>query len=123
MTKIYIAGVLLILLLVGCATQEPLYYWGNYSQSLYKYKKTPQEETLQAHKTVLLNIIEESGKKNKKIPPGICCEYGYILLKEGNTQQALYYFEMEEKNYPESSVFIERLKTFTTRNSTNKEEK
>jgi hypothetical protein len=123
MTKIVIAGVLLISFLVGCATQEPLYYWGNYSQSLYKYKKAPQEETLQAHKAVLVNIMEESGKRNKKIPPGICCEYGYILLREGNTQQALYYFEMEEKSYPESSVFIQRLKSFTSTPSTNKEEK
>ncbi|PJC76594.1 hypothetical protein CO010_02435, partial [Candidatus Shapirobacteria bacterium CG_4_8_14_3_um_filter_39_11] len=48
---------------------------------------------------------------------GVCCEYGYILLKEGKTQQqALYYFEMEEKNYPESKVFIDRLKKFTTKN-------
>ena len=122
MTKLYIAGLLLILFLVGCATQEPLYYWGNYSQSLYKYKKYPLEETLQAHKAVLVNIIEESGKQNKKIPPGICCEYGYLLLKEGNTQQAFYYFEMEEKTYPESSVFIKRLRTFTNTTTTDKEE-
>jgi len=120
MKRMFVAGLFSLLLFAGCATQEPLYYWGNYSQSLYKYKKSPQEETLQAHKACLVNIIEESNKRNKKIPPGIYCEYGYILLREGNTQQALYYFEMEEKSYPESQVFIGRLKTFT---NTNKEEK
>jgi hypothetical protein len=119
MKKIYIILFLMISFIVGCATQEPLYYWGNYSQTLYKYKKLPKEDSLAAHKACLVNIIEESNKRNKKTPPGVCCEYGYILLKEGKTQQALYYFEMETKNYPESKVFIDRLKKFTT---TNKEE-
>ena len=111
-----LASFLLLLVIAGCATQQPLYYWGNYSQTLYKYKKSPQQQTLEAHKTSLVNIIEESKKQNKRVPPGICCEYGYILLKEGKTQEAKYYFEMEEKNYPESKVFIERLKNFTTTN-------
>ncbi len=119
MKKIYVVLILMILFVAGCATQEPLYYWGDYSQTLYKYKKQPKEENLIAYKACLVNIIEESNKRNKKAPPGVCCEYGYILLKEGNAQQALYYLEMEEKNYPESKVFIERLKKFTT---TNKEE-
>ena len=115
MNRIHIILFLILSFIVGCAT-EPLYYWGNYSQTLYKYKKSPKEETLAAHKVCLVNIIEESNKRNKKIPPGVCCEYGYILLKEGKTDQALYYFEMEEKNYPESKVFIDRLKKFTTTN-------
>ena len=115
MSRIHIILFLIISVAVGCAT-EPLYYWGNYSQTLYKYKKSPKEETLAAHKVCLVNIIEESNKRNKQIPPGVCCEYGYILLKEGKTDQALYYFEMEEKHYPESRVFIDRLKKFTTPN-------
>lgn len=113
MKIVYIISIFLFLFIAGCATQEPMYYWGNYSSSLYKYKKQPKEENLKAHKVCLINIIDESNKKNKKPPPGICCEYGYILLIEGNSQQALYYFEMEEKNYPESKVFIDRLKKFT----------
>lgn len=117
MNRIHIILFLILSFIVGCATQEPLYYWGNYSQTLYKYKKLPKEENLEAHKACLVKIIEESNKRNKKTPPGVCCEYGYILLKEGKTQQqALYYFEMEEKNYPESKVFIDRLKKFTTKN-------
>jgi len=115
MKRIYIILLLVILFILGCAT-ERLYYWGNYSQTLYKYKKSPKEETLAGHKACLVNIIEESNKRNKRIPPGVCCEYGYILLKEGKTDQALYYFEMEEKNYPESKVFIGRLRKFTTPN-------
>lgn len=110
MRKIYFALFCTILFISACATQEPMYYWGNYSQSLYKYKKTPNEENLKAHKLTLVKIIQESNKLNKRVPPGICCEYGYLLLKEGKTQEAENYFRLEEDMYPESKVFINRLK-------------
>lgn len=103
----------LVLSLTGCASQAPLYYWGDYSKTLYKYKKNPNNETLAVHKACLLNIIEESNHRSKKIPPGVSCEYGYMLLREGKTQEALNYFDQEEKNYPESKAFITRLKTFS----------
>jgi hypothetical protein len=124
MKKIFIilSLFLMISFIAGCA-QERLYYWGNYSQTLYRYKKLPKEENLETHKACLVQIIEESNKRNKRTPPGVCCEYGYILLKEGKTQQALFYFEMEEKNYPESKLFITRLKEFMTQNKEGKPEK
>lgn len=106
-------GLLILLLFIslfGCATQKPLYYWGDYSSSLYKYKKVPNEENLKTHKVVLVNIIEESNKMNLKVPPGVYCEYGYLLLKDGKKEEAMYNFDLEEKNYPESRQFLERFK-------------
>jgi hypothetical protein len=110
MKKTGLLMLLLFIFLVGCATQKPLYYWGDYSSSLYKYKKVPNEENLKTHKVVLVNIIEESNKMNLKVPPGVHCEYGYLLLKEGKKEEAMYYFDLEEKNYPESRQFLERFK-------------
>jgi hypothetical protein len=105
--------VLLLLLfgfLAGCASQKPLYYWDNYSGSLYKYKKAPTEENLNAHKAALLKIIEESKKMDLRVPPGVSCEYGFLLLKEGKNAEAMHYFDLEEKNYPESKQFMDRLR-------------
>ena len=96
--------------LFGCATQKPLYYWGNYSSSLYKYKKAPTEENLKAHKATLLKIIDESNNLNLRVPPGVCCGYGYLLLREGKQEEAMQYFELEEKTYPESKPFLDRFK-------------
>ncbi len=110
MKKTGLLILLLFIFLVGCATQKPLYYWGDYSSSLYKYKKVPNEENLKTHKVVLVNIIEESNKMNLKVPPGVHCEYGYLLLKEGKKEEAMYYFDLEEKIYPESRQFLERFK-------------
>lgn len=112
MNKVYLILILIVTVFTGCATpQKPMYYWGSYSSSLYAYKKTPGDETLKAHKEVLLNIIEESQKQNIRVPPGVYCEYGYIMLQEGKKKEALRYFELEEQTYPESKVFIERLKS------------
>jgi len=95
----------------ACATQKPMYTWGNYSSSLYKLKKNPCEENLVKHKQVLLKIIEDSKENGLRVPPGVYCEYGYILMKEGKSDEALSYYDLEEKTYPESAVFIQRLKS------------
>jgi hypothetical protein len=110
MTKTPVTLILSFLLIAGCATQVPIYYWDGYSKSLYKCKKAPDRDHLEKHKVVLTNIIAESEKGKKRVPPGIYCEYGYILLQEGKPERALYYFDLEEKTYPESRVFVERLK-------------
>jgi len=95
----------------GCATQKQMYSWGDYSSSLYKLKKDPCEENLMKHKQVLLKIIEDSKENSLRVPPGVYCEYGYILMKEGKSDEALSYLDLEEKTYPESAVFIKRLKS------------
>lgn len=102
-------------LLAGCASQNrPRYVWKDYSSSLYYIKKTPTEESLKYHKNLLLAIIEESKSSNVRVPPGVYCEYGYILLKEGKKQEAFGYFDLEEQTYPESKVFIQNLKAYAS---------
>jgi hypothetical protein len=105
----YIVPLILLVFLVGCAPQS-LFYWGDYSSSLYDYKKNPDDKTLIAHKKSLQDIIAVSPQKNLKVPPGVNAEYGYLLIKEGKESEGLGYFDKEIKLYPESQVFIQRLK-------------
>lgn len=102
-------------LLTGCVSQNgPQYVWKDYSSSLYYIKKTPSEEGFKYHKDLLLTIIEESKTSNVRVPPGVYCEYGYVLLKEGKRQEAFGYFDLEEQTYPESRVFIRNLKAYAS---------
>ncbi len=94
---------------LGCAAPK-MYYWEDYSKSLYNYKKTPSDETMARHKQGLLKIIEVSQQNNMRVPPGVCCEYAYILMKDGKNEEALKYLIMEEQSYPESAPFIKLLK-------------
>lgn len=116
MRKIHIICLILTSsVLLGCASQKPMYYWGNYSTSLYAYKKAATDESYMEHMNELQRIIEQSKERDLRVPPGICVEYGYLLLKEGKKEKALQYFEQEEQTYPESRVFVERLKRQITK--------
>lgn len=107
-----VAAVALSLAFAGCATvTEAGYFWGNYSQTLYKYTKAPSDETLAEHVTELERIIEESNQRNLRVPPGIHAELGYIKSRQGADTVALAHYESEMKLYPESRLFLERLTT------------
>ena len=108
MKKNILFFVVIIILVTGCV-QNSLYYWDGYSTSLYKYKKDPSDNTIQAHKESILKIIDKSDYYGKKIPPGVYCEYGYYLLQENNYEEAKKYFELEITLYPESEKFVSLL--------------
>jgi hypothetical protein len=111
------------ILLSACAKPPIAYYWGDYSASLYNAKKGPTEETLQTHKKVLVQIIQESNRQSLRVPPGVYAEYGYLLLKEGKAADGMKYLDLEAQTYPESRVFVERVKAQASQPAGEKEPK
>ena len=89
MKSTFVIVVALVTLLTGCAPSQKTFYWGEYSSTLYDYKKNPDEKTLEAYQKQLTLIIEESGKKKIKVPPGVYAEYGYILMKDGKEAEGM----------------------------------
>ncbi len=106
MKKIIFALFLLALFLGGCVAPQK-YNWGKYEASMYSYYKNPTK--LDEYAGSLDEIIKSSESGNKKVPPGIYAEYGYLQLQAGRNQEAIKLFELEEKNWPESKVFMERI--------------
>jgi hypothetical protein len=88
-----------------------MYYWGDYSNTLYGWRKDATEERAVAHKAELTEIINKSDAKGLRVPPGVYCEYGYMLLMEGEKATALSFFEKEAAEYPESKSFVSFLLT------------
>lgn len=99
------------IVLHGCGPKNQMYAWGNYSKTLYHCKKNPTDANIEIHRKELIRIIADSSKQNKRVPPGVCAEYAYILMKEGNYEEAGKYLEMEEKEYPESQQFVSFVRT------------
>ena len=93
----------------GCAAKPQMYYWGSYGDTLYEAKKKPGAETLAKHKEMLENIVEESKKRNLRIPPGVCAELGYLYAMQNDTKQAVHLFELEKQTYPEATILMDRL--------------
>lgn len=104
-----IVGLFVLLVVNGCATQERMYYWGDYSRSLYDLRKDGTEENLLKHKLVLEKIVEASNQRNLRVPPGVYAELGFIYFRQNKTEEAIRYFELEERTYPESRLLMDRL--------------
>lgn len=100
--------ILLTIFLLGCAAPK-MYYWGDYSDSLYRSKKDPSDESVLKHQQSLENIVEESKKNNLRIPPGVYAELGYIYFRQNKNQLAIQYFKLEKETYPEAAHFMDRL--------------
>lgn len=95
------------LLLAGCATNHDKYAWGSYDPALYAYYKSPAKVTELAQ--TLQDTISASDAKHLPVAPGLRAEYGYLLLQQGNSAQAVVYFQAEEQQWPESKVFMDRM--------------
>lgn len=107
--SILLTSAFLLFFSFGCATQKPMYYWGDYSGSLYKVHKDPNEKNLAEHQVQLETIIKQSEEKNLRVPPGVFCELGYIYALKNNSKEAIYLFEMEKQTYPESTIFMDNM--------------
>ena len=107
--KFIVVSSLMVFIFFGCATQKPMYYWGDYSPSLYKCHKDPNEKNLAEHQALLEKLIAESESRNLRIPPGVCGELGYIYMLQDNKKEAIRLFELEKKTYPEAIIFMDNL--------------
>lgn len=101
--------ILLVPVLLASCVQQGMYYWGDYSTTLYHSRKVPCEENLLKHKQALENIIQKSEEQNLRVPPGVYAELGYIYFRHNETDTAVKFFLLEEQTYPESRIFMERL--------------
>ncbi len=97
-----------MLALSACATApQPKYDWGNYEQSMYGYYKSPANasELIASIATTIKNA--EANKRS--VGPGMYAEYGYLLLQQGNSQDAIVNFEKEKARWPESTQLMDRM--------------
>ncbi|MDD5168674.1 MAG: DUF4810 domain-containing protein [Syntrophales bacterium] len=100
--------VVLAVSLSGCAPQR-MYYWGDYSNTLYQSKKNPSDQSILSHQQSLERILEESQKNNARVPPGVYAELGYIYFRQNKKDLAIQNFKMERTLYPESALLMNRL--------------
>lgn len=96
------------LYLAGCKPKQ-MYYFGDYSKTLYGYEKNQNDESLLKHKQELERVISESETRALPVPPGIYAELGYINLNANSLKEAIRLFQMESQLYPESRLLMNRL--------------
>ncbi|MDR2927933.1 MAG: DUF4810 domain-containing protein [Cytophagaceae bacterium] len=95
--------------LSSCVTQKELYDWKGYDDAVYAYTKTTDEKSIENLMKVYDRLIDNSGGTRQVPPPGICADYGYILIQKGKTEEGKALLVKETQLYPESKPFIDRI--------------
>jgi len=105
-SKIYLTLPLLVLL-TGCASNNHLYAWGNYEESLFANYHEPEvkEEILNEY----IAFIDENQSAKKKVAPGLFAEAGTFLYERGDTTGAIRFYELEKQAWPESQQLMQTL--------------
>jgi len=104
-----LSAVVTALILSGCATNDKLYDYGDYTETYYDLKKETTEENIVEWKEELESIRNDSQDDKKRVPPGISANLGYLSLQQQNYAKAIEYFSYEKSIYPESTAFMNRL--------------
>ena len=94
---------------ISCSPTKPLYSWKGYDDAVYAYTKTSDEKSNENLIKVYEKLIKNSGGSRQVPPPGVCADYGYILIKKGETAKGKELLVKETILYPESKVFIDRI--------------
>lgn len=103
--SVFCCFIFFCLLLEGCAP-SPLFYWGDYEDSLYeRYVENDTGQT-EVH---LQESFAEAQKTSQRVPPGLYADYGFMLYKRGDKSGAITAFEQEKKQYPESALLMTKL--------------
>lgn len=99
----------LALLLAGCQTARPLYYWGHYEPLSYQSYVAPEKAAPQLQIEKLKEDLEKAKAANLPAHPGLHAHLGYLYVQTGRVDLAQQEFEMEKKLFPESAVFMDRV--------------
>ena len=99
-----------MLLLTGCAS-ESLYTWGHYEDLIYVYYAEPGKASPEVQVAKLEEDYQKARADNKRMPPGWHAYLGYLYFQLGKADQARQEFLTEKAEFPESTVFMDRMLT------------
>ncbi len=104
----YICVVFVCFMCFSCGPASSLYSWKGYDEAIYAYTDKADEARLQQILKVYEKILKSKGSRG--IPaPGICADYGFLLIKNGEVDKGKELLQKEVEFYPESEPFISRI--------------
>lgn len=119
--KKYIIAAATVLLLSSCAAPR-MYYWGSspntdngtskYEQLAYRNYDKQTPESLCDLICLYEDMVTHPGGTRGVIPPGICAEYGFLLLQESTAETFMKHASKKQRKSFESNdygiLFAER---------------
>ncbi len=106
-------------LLAGCATNQEMYYWGEYEQLIHDSYIKPGSADPQTQIEKLNADLQKTENLGKKATPGIYAHLGLLYAIQGKNSQSKAAFMEERSLYPESKVFIDGMLDRAKKNEEN----
>jgi hypothetical protein len=91
----------------GCSGHKNLYDWGSYDASIAAMYSDPGSYILDEDIEKLGREIEKA--EPARVPPGKAAHIGFLYSLKGMDSEALRFFEMEKRNFPDSKLLMDRL--------------
>ncbi|VAW84486.1 hypothetical protein MNBD_GAMMA16-1618 [hydrothermal vent metagenome] len=120
LNKGFTAPLLAVFLITGCATNQEMYYWGEYEQLIHNAYIEPGSADPQTQIEKLEADIQKTEALGKKSPPGIYAHLGFLYAVQGKNSQSKAAFMEERSLYPESRTFIDGMLARAKQNEENR---
>jgi len=97
------------MLLTGCAAPRTMYTWGSYEELIYASYVAPGKIPPESQVETLEQDFQKARAANKRMPPGWHAHLGYLYYQLGKADLARQELLTEKAEFPESTVFMDRL--------------
>ena len=101
-------AVVALLVVTGCKSTKPMYYYGSYQALVYHFFKndgTTAEEQINA----LEVTIEKAANGGRPVAPGVHAYLGMLYFSVGKGVNGALHFDLEKQLFPESARYIDFL--------------
>ena len=114
--RLLITASFLVLIFSSCVTTNTMYYWGpvslsdnitGYEKATYDYYKYQSPESICKMIETYQDIMLKCESGDKLIPPGVCAEFGYILINPENEAYFNEYATKSQKKIMPGVTFVE----------------
>jgi hypothetical protein len=97
------------LALAGCAAHPTQYSWGSYEELIYASYLSRSDVPAEKQIATLEKDYQAARAANQRLPPGWHAHLAYLYYETGKTDQARQELLTEKAEFPESTVFMDRL--------------
>lgn len=101
-------AVVILLLVSGCKSTEPLYYHGSYQASVYHYFKH-DEVTIDQQINALKITLEQAANAGRPVAPGVHAHLGMLYFEQDDSVNGHLHFTREKALFPESVRYLDFL--------------